>query len=137
MEATLLDYRFLQIAIFACVSTSTLLRADEPSQYRWTLGAPLLNRTAEDGGTSHRLFDPTAIWADEMWHVFAGGPRYFAVKELIPGAIATSMKIPISDLIVPQVFLFRPTKQWQMIGQRSEGMSHLLLKLLMVSLVKT
>jgi Glycosyl hydrolase family 62 len=109
--------KHLSIATLLFASVAASLAA-EPPAYHWRLDAPLLNLAASDGGKPVQLFDPVAVFADGMWHVFGGGPQYFALKELKPGSVVPrSVKMSAEKLFVPQVFFFRPTKQWQMIGQ--------------------
>lgn len=101
----------------ARVSFSRLV-VNHSKGYQWKLDVPLLNLVASEGGKPIQLFDPTAVQADGLWHIFGGGPQYFTLKELKPGStVPRSVKLSIESLFVPQVFFFRPTQQWQMIGQ--------------------
>jgi hypothetical protein len=107
---------FIHTIATAAVLPAPFLRAGTAA-YRWKLGAPLLNLPASDGGTPQHLLDPAAVRADGLWHVFAGGAHYVALKELTPGMVLPRAVKLSAELSVPQVFFFRPTKQWQMIGQ--------------------
>ncbi|MEQ2005328.1 MAG: non-reducing end alpha-L-arabinofuranosidase family hydrolase [Limisphaerales bacterium] len=109
---------FIQTLAAVTALTSSLHSAEAPAAYRWKLGAPLLNPPVVEGGKPRRQADPTAIFADGVWHVFTSGSQYFALKELKPGMVVPpGVTLPTGQLAVPQVFFFRARKQWQMIGQ--------------------
>lgn len=82
----------------------------------------MLNLSASEGGKPVQLLDPTAVFAGGVWHIFGGGPQYFSLKELKSGSVVPrSATMSVEKLFVPQVFFFRPTKQWQMIGQAPDS----------------
>lgn len=109
--------KHLTFATLLIAFVASSLAAATPA-YRWKLGAPLLRLSPAEGGQPIQLLDPTALFVDGVWHIFGGGQQYFALKELKPGSIVPhSQKMSNGPLFVPQVFFFRPTKQWQMIGQ--------------------
>jgi hypothetical protein len=93
----------------------------QPVGYRWRLGAPVLDLTRPSSGEPVRLLDPCAVREGGKWHVFCGS-LYFKLDEFNPGSQTPApVPLPIGGAFVPQVFYFRPLKQWQLIGQLADG----------------
>jgi hypothetical protein len=107
---------FVQTLAAAAVVSNPLLRAATVG-HRWKLGPPVLDLTQPAAGEPVRLLDPCAVREGGRWHVFCGSV-YFSLEDLKPGAPTPQpIQLPVGGAFVPQVFYFRPKRQWQFIGQ--------------------
>lgn len=105
-------------ALWAAFTVSSA--ADHSATYQWTLGAPVLDLSHPASGAPVKLLDPCAVRDGGRWHFFAGS-MYFALDSLKPGAPTPQpVTLPVGGAFVPQVFYFRPTRQWQWIGQQAD-----------------
>jgi len=105
--------------------------ADEPAwlttgKFHWSSTAPLVGPETGRQDPCHAIKDPTFVFADDRWHVFAtikckSGTYMknlsFADWKLAHAAKRNVIKLVDSYHCAPQVFYFRPQKKWYLIYQ--------------------
>jgi hypothetical protein len=95
--------------------------------FRWTASEPVLAAADHDGDRYHALKDPTIVRDGGRWHVFCtlrGAERSHQIEYLAfrdwsdaKNARRTTLKVTGGFFCAPQVFYFRPHKQWYLVYQ--------------------
>ncbi len=108
--------------------------AGPPSQgsdkLAWKSTAELIGPKPADGINWHSIKDPTVVFHDDRWHIFAtvrGKPRthatvYLSFADWSTAANATHYVLPMHKgyFCAPQVFWFAPHQRWYLICQASD-----------------
>jgi len=104
--------------------------AELPQQFAWKASPPLVSAHPLDGDEKHALKDPSVVYHNQRWHLFctvrgrmrSHGIVYLNFADWEHASQATQTMLPIHPgfFCAPQVFFFRPHKQWYLICQASD-----------------
>jgi len=99
-------------------------------RFRWNCSPPLIQPIRERNDPCHAIKDPTVVFLDGRWHVFATirsrkrthQIEYLSFREWAEADKAARSVLTISDgyFCAPQVFWFTPHKKWYLIHQASD-----------------
>ncbi|WP_437763746.1 non-reducing end alpha-L-arabinofuranosidase family hydrolase [Sorangium sp. So ce281] len=103
---------------------------DLPTTFKWKSGPPVINPKSAAGRTFVSIKDPTIVFHDGKYHVFAtvydtagnGGwsSVYLNFTDFAQAASAQQQHManwPTGGTVAPQVFFFRPHNKWYLIFQ--------------------
>lgn len=98
--------------------------------YEWTLSGPLINPSDRESDPCHAIKDPTIVFYNGKWHVFAtirGKKRshqieYFSFGDWTKANKSKRHVLTLHDgyFCAPQVLYFTPHKKWYLIYQTSD-----------------
>jgi hypothetical protein len=101
-----------------------------PQQFTWKASLPLVSAKPVDGDDKHALKDPSLVYHNKRWHLFctvrgrkrSHGIVYLSFADWESAAQATQTMLPLHSgfFCAPQVFFFRPQRQWYLICQASD-----------------
>ena len=119
-----------RLALLALALATPLGAADPPllsPPYRWTLSPPLVAPADRPADPCHAVKDPTVVFHDGQWHLFATirsqkrthQIEYLTFADWSKANAAERHVLQLTDgyFCAPQVFFFRPHKKWYLVYQ--------------------
>ncbi len=121
--------------LFAAITCAVGTIAAEPADplkppFRWTLLPPLISPADRPDDPCHAIKDPTVVFHDGKWHVFATirsqkrthQIEYLSFADWAKANDATRHILTVRDayFCAPQVFYFTPHKKWYLLYQVGE-----------------
>jgi sugar lactone lactonase YvrE len=124
---------YTPLAAVVLLSVNAGAEAEPPllsPPYEWSLSAPLIAPAERPGDPCHSIKDPTVVFHDGKWHLFATirsqkrthQIEYLAFTDWARANDAKRHVLTLTDgyFCAPQVFYFTPHKKWYLIYQVSD-----------------